>query len=131
MIMMKYTALVTIAAVIYTFFLSARVGGARAKQGVAAPAMSGQLDFDKAFRIHMNTVEQLVLFVPVLWLAAAVVGDLWAAEIGAVWIVGRVIYAVGYSKEAAKRGPGFLVTILPTAVLTVIALWGVIQAFMA
>ena len=68
---------------------------------------------------------------PVLWLAAAVVGDLWAAEIGAVWIVGRVIYTVGYSKEAAKRGPGFLVTILPTAVLTVIALWGVIQAFMA
>jgi glutathione S-transferase len=131
MIAMKYTALVTIAAVIYTFVLSARVGAARAKLGVDAPAMSGQPGFDKAFRIHMNTVEQLVLFVPVLWLAAAVVGDLWAAEIGAVWIVGRVIYTVGYSKEAAKRGPGFLVTILPTAVLTVIALWGVIQAIMA
>jgi len=125
MITMKYTALVTIAAVIYTFLLSVRVGGARAKLGVDAPAMSGQPDFDKTFRIHMN------MFVPVLWLAAAVVGDLWAAEIGAVWIVGRVIYTVGYSKEAAKRGPGFLVTILPTAVLTVIALWGVIQAFMA
>ena len=131
MITMKYTALVTIAAVIYTFVLSARVGAARAKSGVDAPAMSGQPGFDKAFRIHMNTVEQLVLFVPVLWLAAAVVGDLWAAEIGAVWIVGRVIYTVGYSKEAAKRGPGFLLTILPTAVLTVIALWGVIQAIMA
>jgi uncharacterized membrane protein YecN with MAPEG domain len=131
MIAMKYTALVTIAAVIYTFVLSARVGAARAKLGVDAPAMSGQPGFDKTFRIHMNTVEQLVLFVPVLWLAAAVVGDLWAAEIGAVWIVGRVIYTVGYSKEAAKRGPGFLVTILPTAVLTVIALWGVIQAIMA
>ncbi len=131
MITMKYTALVTIAAVICTFVLSARVGAARAKLGVDAPAMSGQPDFDKSFRIHMNTVEQLVLFVPVLWLAVAVVGDLWAAEIGAVWIVGRVIYAVGYSKEAAKRGPGFLLTILPTAVLTVIALWGVIQAIMA
>ncbi len=131
MITMQYTALVTIAAVICTFVLSARVGAARAKLGVDAPAMSGQPDFDKAFRIHMNTVEQLVLFVPVLWLATAVVGDLWAAEIGAVWIVGRVIYTVGYSKEAAKRGPGFLVTILPTAVLTIIALWGVIQAFMA
>ena len=71
MITMKYTALVTIAAVIYTFLLSARVGGARAKLGVDAPAMSGQPDFDKTFRIHMNTVEQLVLFVPVLWLAAA------------------------------------------------------------
>jgi uncharacterized membrane protein YecN with MAPEG domain len=131
MIAMKYTALVTIAAVIYTFVTSARVGAARAKLGVDAPAMSGQPDFDKTFRIHMNTVEQLVLFVPVLWLAAAVVGDLWAAEIGVVWIVGRVVYTVGYSKEAAKRGPGFLLTILPTAVLTVIALWGVIQAIMA
>jgi glutathione S-transferase len=131
MITMKYTALVTIAAVICTFVLSARVGAARAKLGVAAPAMSGQPDFDKSFRIHMNTVEQLVLFVPMLWLAVAVVGDLWAAEIGAIWIVGRVIYTVGYSKEAAKRGPGFLLTILPTAVLTVIALWGVIQAIMA
>ena len=131
MIEMKYTALVTIAAVICTFVLSARVGAARAKLGVDAPATSGPPDFDKSFRIHMNTVEQLVLFVPVLWLAVAVVGDLWAAEIGAVWIVGRVVYAVGYSKEAAKRGPGFLLTILPTAVLTVIALWGVIQAIMA
>jgi len=131
MITMKYTALVTIAAVLYTFYLSARVGGARVKLGVAAPATTGQPDFDKTFRIHMNTVEQLVLFVPVLWLATAVVGDLWAAEIGAVWIVGRVIYTAGYSKEAAKRGPGFLLTILPTAVLTVIAVWGVIQAFMA
>jgi len=131
MIMMKYTALVTIAAVIYTFFLSARVGGARAKLGVDAPAMAGQPDFDRTFRIHMNTVEQLVLFVPVLWLAAAVVGDLWAAAIGAVWIIGRLFYAAAYTKGADKRAPGMIITLLSTAVLTVIALWGVIQAFMA
>ncbi len=62
MIAMKYTALVTIAAVILTFLLSTRVGLARAKLGIAAPATSGQLEFDKAFRIHMNTIEQLVLF---------------------------------------------------------------------
>ncbi len=129
MITMKYTALVTIAAVIYTFVLSARVGAARAKLGVDAPAMSGQPDFDKAFRIHMNTVEQLVLFVPVLWLAATVVGDLWAAGIGAVWIVGRLVYAAGYRKDVDKRGPGMLTTLASTAVLTVIALWGVVQAF--
>ena len=90
MIAMKYTALVTIAAVVYTFILSGLVGAARAKTGVNAPAIAGQPDFDKAFRIHMNTVEQLVLFIPVLWLATSVVGDLWAAEIGVVWVVGRV-----------------------------------------
>ena len=130
MIAMKYTALVTIAAIVYTFLLSGRVGAARAKTGVNAPAMAGQPDFDKAFRIHMNTIEQLVLFIPVLWLATSVVGDLWAAEIGVVWIVGRVIYAAGYRKDVEKRGPGFIITLLPTAVLTVVALWGVVQAFM-
>ncbi|TDJ45176.1 MAG: MAPEG family protein [Gammaproteobacteria bacterium] len=131
MIVMKYTALVTIAAVVYTFILSGFVSAARAKTGVNAPAMAGQPDFDRVFRIHMNTVEQLVLFIPVLWLATSVVGDLWAAEIGVVWIVGRLTYAAGYRKAVEKRGPGFLITLLSTAILTAIALWGVIQAFMA
>ncbi len=131
MIVMKYTALVTIAALGYTFILSGLVGAARAKAGVDAPAMTGQPDFDRAFRIHMNTIEQLVLFIPVLWLATSVVGDVWAAEIGVVWVVGRVIYAAGYRKDAEKRGPGFIITLLPTAVLTVVALWGIGQAFMA
>ena len=131
MITMKYTALVTIAAVFYTFLLSGRVGLARGKTGINAPAMTGAPDFDKAFRIHMNTVEQLVLFVPVLWLAASVVGDLWAAEIGVVWIIGRLIYAAGYRKDVDKRGPGMLITLASTAVLTIVALWGVIQAFIA
>ena len=131
MITMKYTALVTIVALVYTFLLSGRVGAARAKTGINAPAMTGQPDFDKAFRIHMNTVEQLVLFVPVLWLAASVVGDLWAAGIGVVWIVGRIIYAEGYRRDVDKRGPGMLTTLASTAVLTVVALWGVAQAFMA
>ena len=131
MIAMKYTALVTIAALVYTFILSGLVGAARSKTGVIAPAMAGQPDFDRAFRIHMNTIEQLVLFIPVLWLATSVVGDVWAAEIGVVWVVGRVIYASGYRKDAKKRGPGFLITLLPTAVLTVVALWGIGQAFMA
>ena len=131
MIVMKYTALVTIAALGYTFILSGLVGAARAKAGVDAPAMTGQPDFDRAFRIHMNTIEQLVLFIPVLWLATSVVGDVWAAEIGVVCVVGRVIYSAGYRKDAEKRGPGFIITLLPTAVLTVVALWGIGQAFMA
>ncbi len=131
MIVMKYTALVTIAAVVYTFLLSGSVGMARTKSGINAPAMAGAPDFDKAFRIHMNTVEQLVLFVPMLWLAASVVGDQWAAGIGVVWVVGRFIYAAGYRKDADKRGPGMLITLASTAVLTVVAVWGVAQAFMA
>ena len=131
MIAMKFTALVTLIAVGQTFFLSARVGLARGKLGIEAPATTGKPEFDKAFRIHMNTVEQLVLFVPMLWLAASVVGDLWAPAVGAIWIVGRVVYASGYRKDVAKRGPGMLMTLFSTVVLAAITVWGIIQSFMA
>jgi len=131
MIAMKFTALVTLAAVVQTFLLSARVGAARGKLGIEAPATSGKPEFDKAFRIHMNTVEQLVLFIPMLWLAARVIGDVWAPAVGAIWIVGRVVYASGYRNDIAKRGPGMLMTVFSTAVLAAITVWGIRQSFMA
>jgi len=131
MFAMKYTALVTVAALVQTFLLSARVGMARAKLGIDPPAMSGKPEFDKAFRIHMNTVEQLVLFVPALWLAVNVVGDVWTASVGAIWILGRLVYAGGYRRDVNKRGPGMLMTLFSTTVLTLIALWGIMQSFLA
>jgi len=131
MIAMKYTALVTVAALLFTFVLSGRVGALRAKLGVSAPDTSGQPEFDRAFRIHMNTIEQLVLFVPLLWLATNVLGDVNTAGIGVLWIVGRGIYANAYSKDAAGRGPGMIITILATGALAVATLWGILQGFMA
>jgi glutathione S-transferase len=83
MITMKYTALVTILAIVVTFFFSARVGAGRAKLGIDAPATTGNPTFDRIFRVHANTVEQIVLFIPMLWIATMVVGDVWAAAIGA------------------------------------------------
>jgi glutathione S-transferase len=79
----------------------------------------------------MNTIEQLVLFIPMLWIAVTVVGDVWAAAIGAIWVIGRIIYAIGYTAGIDKRGPGMLITVLSTVALTVISFWGVVQAFMA
>ena len=131
MIAMQYTALVTLAALVFTFGLSGPVGALRNKLGVSAPAMSGQPEFDRAFRVHMNTIEQLVLFIPLLWLATNVLGDVIAAGIGVVWIVGRVIYANAYLKSADSRGPGMIITILATGALAVATLWGIIQGFMA
>ena len=74
MIAMKYTALITVLAVLITFFFSARVGKFRG-QGVPAPATTGTPEFERAFRVHYNTIEQLVLFIPLLWLATGVLGD--------------------------------------------------------
>ncbi len=129
MITAKVTALVTIAAILYTFLLSARVGALRGKTGVAAPATSGDPLFERAFRVHLNTVEQLVLFLPVLWLAVAVVGDAWTGLIGAVWLAGRIVYATTYMRDPAKRGPGMLVTLAATLTLTGITLVGIVRAF--
>ena len=130
MLEMKYTALVTVAALALTFALSGRVGAMRPRHGIDAPSMTGHPDFERANRTHYNTIEQLVLFLPLLWLASAVIGDLWAAALGCVWILGRVIYAIAYQRDPAGRAPGMLVTLFPTAVLAISVLWGVAQAFL-
>ena len=131
MIAMPFTALVTVAAVILTFALSMRVGRMRQKHGVKAPVTTGHPEFERANRVHQNTIEQLVLFLPLLWLALYVLGDAIAALIGAVWIVGRVVYATAYARDAAARQPGMAITTLSTAVLLLASLWGILQGFIA
>lgn len=131
MIAMPYTALVTVAALVLTFALSMRVGKMRQEHGVKAPAITGHPEFERANRIHQNTVEQLVLFLPLLWLALYVVGDVLAGLIGAVWVVGRIVYASAYTKDPAARQTGMLITFLPTVVLLLATLWGTLQGFVA
>ena|ERR1700733_2636302 len=111
-------AIVTLLALLVYFYMGMRVGQARTKFNVPAPAMSGNPDFERAFRVQMNTLEWLPMFLVSLWLFAIAWGsDLTAAGIGLVWIVGRILYLTGYSKAAASRGPGFAVQALATAVL--------------
>lgn len=129
MITTPLTALITVAALIYTVILSMRVGTLRGKKGIDAPAVTGDPLFERAFRVHANTVEQLVLFIPVLWLSVAVIGDMWTALIGLVWIVGRVLYATSYMKDPAKRGPGMMITFAATVILMLVTLYGVATAF--
>ncbi len=130
MIAMKYTALVTVAAVALTFVLAFRVGGLRQKHGISAPATTGHPEFERGNRVHQNTIEQLVLFLPLLWLATSVLGDAITALFGAVWIVGRAVYANAYARDAAARGPGMVITTVPFAALLLAALWGIAQGFM-
>ena len=131
MIMAKLTALVTIAAILYIFVLGSRVGALRGKTGVAAPATTGDPIFERAFRVHMNTTEQLVVFLPVLWLSVPVIGDAWTGLVGTVWLAGRVLYATSYMKDPTKRGPGMLITLSATLVLIVVTLVGIVRGFLA
>jgi glutathione S-transferase len=105
--MFHFTALVTCLAILFYFLTGMQVAKARAAFGIKAPAISGNPDFERVFRVQMNTLEWLPIFLPALWLFAIYISDVIAAALGLVWIVGRILYMTGYSKAANKRGLGF------------------------
>jgi glutathione S-transferase len=116
--MFHYTALVTCLTILFYFFTTVQVSKARVAFGIKVPAISGNPDFERVFRVQMNTLEWMPFFLPSLWLFAIYISDPFAAALGLVWIAGRILYMIGYSQAAAKRGPGFLVQ-----GLAAIALW--------
>jgi len=122
-----FAGLATIAAVLVCLGMSILVGRARQKYGVPAPAMSGHPAFERAQRVHLNTLEQIVLFLPMLWLAAVAFDDRWAGAAGALWVVGRLVYARAYYGDAAKRGPGFMLTIAAFFILLILAAIGMLR----
>src|SRR4030081_3224409 len=105
--MYHFTALVTCLAILFYFFTSIQVSKARVKFGVKVPATAGNPDFERVFRVQMNTLEWMPIFLPSLWLFAIYISDIGAAALGLVWIAGRILYLIGYSEAAAKRGRGF------------------------
>ena len=129
--MYHYTAFVTCLAIAFYFYTSILVSQARRRFGVKLPAISGNPDFERVFRVQMNTLEWMPIFLPSLWLFAIYISDAFAAALGAVWIIGRVLYVIGYSKATEKRGPGFAVQFLAAAALWVGALgmimWRIVQ----
>jgi glutathione S-transferase len=123
-----YTAAVTLLALLLYFVLCWLVGRARGKYGIKAPAVTGHENFERAHRVQMNTVEQIVFFLPALWLCAALVSDKGAAIGGLIWVIGRAVYAVMYLNNPAKRGPGVVVTMLAQIALFLAAVYGVVRA---
>src|SRR3977135_4530219 len=105
--MFHYTALVTCLAILFYFFTSIQVSKARVAFDIKVPATSGNLDFERVFRVQMNTLEWMPIFLPSLWLCAIYISDGLAAAIGLVWIACRILYMTVYSQAANKRGRGF------------------------
>lgn len=106
------------------------VGRARVKCGVEAPATTGHPVFERYFRVQQNTIEQLVVFVPAMWLFGSYVSPLWAAILGVVFIVGRAVYLQGYVADPKKRGAGFGLSFLPTAILLLGGLGGAVVSLL-
>ncbi|HKS53829.1 MAG TPA: MAPEG family protein [Steroidobacteraceae bacterium] len=123
---MHYVAIVTAVALLQFFWFGWQVGVARSKYNIPAPAISGNDVFERTFRVQMNTQEQLLVFLPALWIFASFVSPLWAAVLGAVFIVGRAVYAVTYVKDPKSRSIGFALTAIPNLLMLLgILIWAV------
>jgi len=116
---MAYVLLVIVLALLQFVMFGIAVGRARGKYGVPAPAMSGNEHFERYFRVHMNTLEQLIVFIPAIWLFAQFVSPHWAAGLGGVYLVGRTLYFLNYVKDPKSRGLSFALTAVPSLVMLV------------
>lgn len=112
-----YSALATLIALAVFASTVCLVGRARGKFGIAAPAVTGHEQFERCFRVQMNTLEQIVLMLPCLWLCGFWVGELYAGIGGLVWSIGRVFYMFGYMSDPKKREVGFILTVTPTIIM--------------
>jgi glutathione S-transferase len=116
-----WTGLVTLLSLLVVCVLAWLVGKARKKYSVPAPLMTGPDEFVRVLRAHANSVETLVIFLPLLWMTALATRDEVAAIIGVFWPISRIIYAIGYYKEARQRFPGFAMGMAVIVVLFIVA----------
>ena len=114
---MIYAVLIILLALVQYLYFSIRVGAARGKYGISAPSTSGDEQFERLFRVQMNTLEQLIVFIPAMLAFAAYALPAWAWVPGVVYLAGRQLYAWAYVKDPASRGPGMGLTLLANAVL--------------
>ena len=121
---MELIAIVTGLAVLQTFLFAFQVGQARVKHEVNAPAMSGHPEFDRTVRVHANTVEQLVIFLPGLWMFGYYVHELTGAIVGMLFIIGRFIYRNAYINEPTRRATGFGIGALSMGALVLGGMFG-------
>jgi glutathione S-transferase len=122
---------ITVLALGQYFFFGALVARARRTYNVQAPAMSGHEVFERMQRVHTNTLERLVLFLPLLWLAAQAWQPLWIAPLGLVYLAGRILYWRGYVKNPPKRSFGNILTMASVGILLIATIAGLVQRTLA
>jgi len=127
---MEIVAVVIVLALLEFVVFGMLVGRARGRYGVNAPAVSGHEIFDRYFRVHYNTMEMLVAFVPAIWLFGLYVSPQWGAALGLVYLVGRILYLRSYVADPRKRDIGFGLSALPIVALLLGALWGAVRVML-
>jgi uncharacterized membrane protein YecN with MAPEG domain len=123
---MHYVALVTLLLICQYVAFMMLCGAARSRSGIKAPAVTGDESFERAYRVQLNSLEQLIITLPAMWLSAMYFSDLVAASLGLVFFIGRIIYRAGYVADPAKRGPGMIIGFLANIGLIITASWGIL-----
>jgi glutathione S-transferase len=125
---MPYVHIVILLALAEFFYFSLEVGKARGRYNIPAPATTGNEIFERYFRVHMNTLELLVMFIPAILLFSLYLNPYVAAGLGVIYLIGRLVYLYTYVKDPKKREVGFVMSILPILVLVVGGLVGAARA---
>ena len=125
---MAWVDIVGLLSVVQLIVFGVLVGRARGRYGVAAPATSGHPVFERYYRVQMNTVESLIVFLPALWLAARYWSPKYAAILGVIYLAGRMLYLFAYVSDPKKRSLGYSLSMAPTMALVIAALVGAIRA---
>ncbi|KAA1188910.1 MAPEG family protein [Pseudohalioglobus sediminis] len=124
---MAYVALVTLLLLIQYTVYTLMCGFARGKDTVVAPATSGDETFERAFRVQMNTLEQLMVTLPAMWVCAYFYSPYWAAGFGVMFMIGRLVYRQAYMKDPASRGPGMMIGFIANVALIALGAWGALS----
>lgn len=127
---MAWVELVTLLAVFQFFAFGGLVARARGRYGVKAPATTGHEMFERYYRVQMNTMETLILFLPSLWIAALYWSPPLMAAVGAVYLVGRMVYLRSYVADPAKRDVGYAISVAPAGILLLACVVGVVRALL-
>lgn len=126
---MELLTIMTMLALVQLAVFGGLAGYARGKYNVPAPAVTGNEMFERHYRVHYNTIEMLVMFIPGLWAFGFFIGQYWAAGLGAIFLVGRALYAWSYVRDPARRGPGMLASIFPCWILVTGGLIGALMSY--
>ncbi|MBT8138976.1 MAG: MAPEG family protein [Gammaproteobacteria bacterium] len=127
---MEQVAFVTLLMGIQCIYFSLKVGKARGTYNIPAPAVSGHEIFDRINRVHQNTLEQMMVTLPAMWICGFFLDWSFAALLGAVFVVGRLVYSAGYVQAPEKRAKGTIIGFLATVVMIIGGMWGVLSAWL-